>query len=85
MQRYELHGTDAIGNRARVGNDVMAFVGHNNYFKVIDHQRGFIMLVTPKGSYRLNYDNKTKTFTGTCRDHKVSVSLKKIKGELTYQ
>lgn len=84
MKRYALKGVDAINNNARVSEDVIAFIGHNNYFKVVDHKRNFVMLITPKGSYRLDKHPTQEIYTGEAKGHKVHVSLKKIVGEIRF-
>jgi len=84
MKRYPLIGIDAFNNHARISADVVAFTGHNEYFRITCPAMGELTLITPKGSYPLKRHTQLNIFQGTCDGVKVHVSLKKIVGELRY-
>ena len=84
MKRYDLAGITATHQSARIANEVIGFIGHNEYFRIHAVSKDSLQLSTPKGSYTLLKHATLNIYKGTCNGRKVQLSLKKIVGELRF-
>jgi hypothetical protein len=83
MKRIDLFAVNAIGEPVKLAKDAVRFVDSNNYFSItveVNH----IVVTTPKGSYKVTKHPTLNIFNGKLNGHSMSVSLKKIVGELRY-
>ena len=84
IRKFRLQGVNALGERVKLGAEVVSFTDEKKYFSIKIESPTTIRLVTPKGSYSMKKHQSLNLFQANIAGHKAQVSLQKVIGWIGY-